>query len=47
MNDDKRLQSECHIYINRKDTLDTISERMCHLEQFTNNYILIININLY
>ena len=28
MNDDKRLQSECHIYINCKGTLDTIHETM-------------------
>jgi len=30
MNDDEILQSECHIYINRKGTLDTIHERMHH-----------------
>ena len=30
MNDDEILQSECHIYINGKGTLDTIRERMRH-----------------
>ena len=30
MNDDKRLQSECHIYINGKGTFHTIHESMRH-----------------
>ena len=28
MNDDERLQSGCHIYINGKGSLDTIHEMM-------------------
>ena len=42
MNDDI-LQSECHIYINWKGTLDTIHDRCVILKYFTNNYLLIIN----
>ena len=38
MNDDKRLQSECHIYVNCKGTLDTNNQPM------ENNSILKIEI---
>ena len=37
MNDDERLQSECHIYINREGTLDTI-----HDASFYNSLLITI-----